>query len=126
MSGFHPWGYSGTDDYLRDRNTVTAEVRLVSKEAGELFGGATAWTAGAYMLRQDVALTRQSTFIDSDFTSDYGIDRFAVFGQTETALDASSTLTVGLRLERHSASYDDSAGVISAPEDSLVGGRVAV
>ena len=124
--GFHPWGYSGTDDYLRDRNTVTAEVRLVSKEAGELFGGATAWTLGAYTLRQDVGLTRQSTFIDSDFTSDYGIDRFAVFGQTETALDACSTLTVGLRLERHSASYDDSAGVSSAPEDSLVGGRVAV
>ena len=123
--GFHPWGYSGTDDYVRDRNTVTAEVRLVSKQAGELFGGATAWTAGAYTLRQDVALTRQSTFIDSDFTSDYGIDRFAVFGQTETALDACSTLTVGLRLERHSASYDDNAGVSSAPEDSLVGGRVA-
>ena len=123
--GFHPWGYSGTDDYVRDRNTATAEVRLVSKQAGELFGGATAWTAGAYTLRQDVALTRQSTFIDSDFTSDYGIDRFAVFGQTETALDACSTLTVGLRLERHSASYDDNAGVSSAPEDSLVGGRVA-
>ncbi len=124
--GFHPWGYSGTDDYLRDRNTVTAEVRLVSREGEELGGGSTAWTVGAYTLRQDVALTRQSTFIDSDFTSDYGIDRFAVFGQTETSLDASSTLTVGLRLERHSASYDDSAGVSSAPEDSLVGGRVSL
>ncbi len=123
--GFHPWGYSGTDDYLRDRNTVTAEVRLVSREGEELVGGRTAWTVGAYTLRQDVALTRQSTFIDSDFTSDYGIDRFAVFGQTETSLDPSSTLTVGLRLERHSASYDDSAGVSSAPEDSLVGGRVS-
>ena len=106
-------------------NTLTAEVRLVSKEGGELFGGATAWTVGAYTLRQDVALTRQSTFIDSDFTSDYGIDRFALFGQTETMLDASSTLTVGLRLERHSATYDDSANVNSAPEDSLVGGRVS-
>ena len=124
--GFHPWGYSGTDDYLRDRDTVTAEVRLVSREGEELVGGSTAWTVGAYTMRQDVALTRQSTFIDSDFTSDYGIDRFAVFGQTETSLDTSSTLTVGLRLERHSASYDDSAGVSSAPEDSLVGGRVAL
>ncbi|MCY3818440.1 MAG: TonB-dependent receptor [Gammaproteobacteria bacterium] len=123
--GFHPWGYSGTDSYLRERNTLTAEVRLVSKDGGELLRGATAWTVGAYTLRQDVALTRQSTFIDSDFTSDYGMDRFALFGQTETALDACSTLTVGLRLERHSATYDDSANVSSAPEDSLVGGRVS-
>ena len=123
--GFHPWDYSGTDNYLRDRNTMTAEVRLVSKEPGALLGGATAWTAGAYMLRQDVALTRQSTFIDSDFTSDFGIDRFALFGQTETALDLSSTLTVGFRFERHSSSYDDSEDVSYAPGDSLVGGRVA-
>ena len=123
--GFHPWGYSGTDNYLRDRNTMTAEVRLISKESADLLGGATGWTAGAYMLRQDVGLTRQSTFIDSDFTSDFGIDRFAVFGQTETALDLGSTLTVGIRLERHSSSYDDSKGVSYAPGDSLVGGRVA-
>ena len=123
--GFHPWGYSGTDNYLRDRNTVTAELRFVSKEAGELLGGSTAWTAGAYLLRQDVDLTRQSTFIDSDFISDFGIDRFAVFGQTETALDARSTLTLGLRFERHSSSYDDSKGVGYSPSDSLIGGRVA-
>ena len=124
--GFHPWGYSGTDEYLRDRSTVTAEVRLTSQEAGRLFGGSTAWTAGAYAMRQDVELTRRSTFIDADFTSDYGIDREALFGQTETALDARSTLTLGLRLERHSASYDDSAGVRAGPDDSLVGGRVAI
>ena len=124
--GFHPWGYSGTDEYLRDRSTVTAEVRLTSEDAGRLFGGSTAWTAGAYAMRQDVELTRRSTFIDADFNSDYGIDRQALFGQTETALGADSTLTVGLRLERHSASYDDSAGVRAGPDDSLVGGRVAL
>ena len=124
--GFHPWGYSGTDEYLRDRSTVTAEVRLTSREAGRLFGGSTAWTAGAYAMRQDVELTRRSTFIDADFESDYGIDREALFGQTETALGADSTLTVGLRLERHAASYDDSAGVRAGPDDSLVGGRVAL
>ena len=124
--GFHPYGYSGVDEYLRDRNTATAEVRLTSKDGGRLFDGTTAWTAGAYALRQDVALTRRSTFIDADFTSDYGIDRIALFGQTETALNAHSTLTMGLRLERHSASYDDSAGVRAAPGDGLVGGRVAL
>ncbi len=124
--GFHPWGYSGTDEYLRDRSTVTAEVRLTSSEAGRLFGGSTEWTAGAYAMRQDVELTRRSTFIDADFESDYGIDREALFGQTETALGARSTLTFGLRLERHSASYDDSAGVRAGPDDSLVGGRVAL
>ena len=124
--GFHPWGYSGTDEYLRDRSMVTAEVRVTSEDAGRLFGGSTAWTAGAYAMRQDVELTRRSTFIDADFNSDYGIDRQALFGQTETALGAGSTLTVGLRLERHSASYDDSAGVRAGPDDSLVGGRVAL
>ncbi len=123
--GFHPWEYSGTDDYRRDRNTLTAELRLVSKPGAEVWGRGTAWSLGAYTLRQDVALTRQSTFIDSDFTSDYEVGRFAVFGQTETALDAKSTLTMGLRLERHSASYDDSDRASFSPSDNLVGGRLA-
>ena len=124
--GFHPWGYSYTDDYLRDRTTFNAEVRLRSEPTGRIFGDSTAWTAGWYLLDQDVALTRQYTGLDEDFGSDFGIRRNALYGQTETALDDRTTLTMGLRLERHSATYRDNNGIDFAPEDTMVGGRLAV
>ena len=124
--GFHPWGYSYTDDYLRDRTTFNAEVRLRSEPQGRIFGDSTAWTAGWYLLDQDVALTRQYTGLDEDFTSAFGIRRNALYGQTETALDARTTITLGMRLERHSATYRDSNAIAFAPEDTMVGGRAAL
>ena len=124
--GFHPWGYSYTDDYLRDRSTATAEVRLRSEPFGRIFGDSTAWTAGWYALDQDVDLTRQYTGLDQDFTSAFGVRRNALYGQTETTLNARTTLDVGLRFERHSASYRDSNGIAFDPDDTMVGGRVAL
>ena len=124
--GFHPWGYSYTDDYLRDRATGTAEVRLRSEPQSRLFAGTTDWTAGWYLLDQDVDLTRQYTGLDADFTSAFGIRRHALYGQTDTRVGERTALIVGMRLERHSASYRDSNGIAFSPEDTMVGGRVAL
>ena len=123
--GFHPWGYNYTDDYLRDRSTFTGEVRLVSEPSGRVFGDSTDWTAGWYVLDQDVDLTRNPSWKGA-FTSAFGIRRHALYGQTETALNDLTTLTLGLRFERHSATYRDSAGIAFDPEDTMVGGRVAL
>ena len=125
-NGFHPWGYSYTDDYLRDRSTRTADVRFRSEPAGRLFGGSTAWTAGLYLLDQDVGLRRQYTGLDEDFVSNFGVRRHAAYGQTDTAVNARTTLTVGLRVERHTASYRDSNDIVFKPSDTMLGGRLAL
>ena len=123
--GFHPWGYNSTDNYLRDRTTLTAELRLLSTPAGRI-GGATDWIAGLYLLDQDVDLRRQYTYLDADFTSAFAIRRHAAFGQTQTRLGERNLVTFGLRLERHSASYQDSNGIAFEPEDTMFGGRIAL
>ena len=123
--GFHPWGYTSTDEYLRDRVTATAEFRLSSTDASRV-GDATDWVVGAYTLQQEVDLQRIYTFADADFKSTFDTSRFAVYAQSDTPISDRTTLTLGGRLERHTASYDDSAGVGFDPDDGLVGGRVAV
>jgi outer membrane receptor protein involved in Fe transport len=124
--GFHPFGYSSTDNYLRDRQTATAEVRVLSEPDGRLFKASTDWVVGAYYLDQQVDLTRQYTFQASDFDSRFEIDRYAVFGQTESALGNTTTLTLGARLERHESTYDDNLGVHFEPDDDLWGARIAL
>lgn len=124
--GFHPDGYSSTDDYLRDRQTITAEARVLSNPSGRLFGGTTDWVAGVYGLTQREDLTRKYTFLAQDFDSRFEIDRVALFGQLETALDAKTTVTAGARIERHSAQYDDSDAVQFRPDDDLWGGRLSI
>ena len=122
--GFHPWGYSSTDNYLRQRRTATAEMRLTSKPDGAR--DAMDWTAGLHLLDQSVDLRREYTYADRDFTSDFGMRRYAAFGQTDTPIGAATTLTLGLRLERHAASYLDGNGIAFAPRDTMVGGKIAL
>ena len=124
--GFHPWGYSYTDDYLRDRSTLTTDVRFNSGPDGRLFGDSTAWTAGLYLLDQDVDLRRRYTGLEEDFASAFGVRRHAAYGQTDTTLSDRTTLAVGMRLERHAASYRDSNGIAFKPRDTMVGGRLAL
>lgn len=124
--GFHPWGYSSTDYYLRDRETRTAELRVLSNESGRVFGGSGDWVFGLYALDSEADLRREYTFTAGPFESHFAIDRIALFGQLETALGSATTLTTGLRFERHRSDYADSAAVAFAPEDDLVGWRISI
>ena len=124
--GFHPWGYSSTDQYNRDRTTTTAELRLVSSEGGSLLGGRTDWVLGLYGLRQEVDFLRVYTYADSDFSSQFEIERLAAYARTETELGPRARLTFGVRFESHESDYSDSAGVNFNPDENLVGGRLAL
>jgi iron complex outermembrane recepter protein len=121
--GFDPDGYSSTDYYLRDRNTLTAETRLLSSESGRLFNGSTDWAIGAYALDSEEDLDRIYTFLSSPFASTFDVKRLAVFGQLDAEIGA-TTLTAGVRFEQHTAHYFDSEGVAFAPSDNLVGWRL--
>ena len=124
--GFDPNGYSSTDQYDRDWRTGSAEVRLVSNESGRVFGDSTDWVVGLYGLDQNMDLKRIYTYLPEHFKSSYEIQRLALFGQTDTQLGALTTLSVGLRLERHDASYNDVDGVKFSPSENLWGGRIAL
>ena len=123
--GFHPWGYSSTDEYNRDRNTLTAEVRLTSSEAGRLFDGRGDWVAGLYLMQQQVDLLRIYTYAESDFANEFEIQRLAAYGRIETQLSDRARVTFGVRLESHESDYADSADVAYNPDENLFGGRLA-
>ncbi len=124
--GFDPNGYSSTDLYKRDWQTTSAEVRFISNDDGRLFADSTDWAVGVYGLKQDEALHRVYTFLTPDFTSEFRIQRAAIFGQTETHFSDVTNLTVGLRLERHDSTYHDVDGSRFEPNDDLWGGRIAL
>jgi iron complex outermembrane receptor protein len=125
-AGFHPWEYSSTDHYFRDRETVSGEVRLVSGDDGVLFNGRTTWVTGFYNLHQDVDLMRNYTFLTDEFTSRYIIDRLALYVDTTTNLTDRWSLDAGLRSERFSANYRDSNSLVFSPDDDLFGGKLGI
>jgi outer membrane receptor protein involved in Fe transport len=124
--GFHPFGYSSTDYYLRDQQALTAELRFLSKERGRVFSGSTDWVVGVYTLDSEEDLTRVYTFFPTPFSSEFAVARHALFGQLESAVGARTHVTAGIRYEQHGSEYADSAGVAFSPDDDLRGWRVSV
>ncbi len=124
FDGFHPFGYRSTDLYLRDVETRTADVRLLSAPGQGLVDGAVDWLVGLYALDKEVDFSRDYTFAGGLFSSDYAIDRLALYGELAANLADDVRISIGLRAEQHESSYRDSAGVQFSPDDDLVGGRL--
>ena len=124
--GFHPWEYSSTDRYVRDRETTTLDVRLLSTDTGRIFADSTDWVLGIYTLTQTVDLTRTYTFLSEPFRSSFDIDRVALYGELSSTLSERWRVTVGIRGERHDARYRDSESVAFDPRDDLWGGRLVL
>ena len=124
--GFHPWGYSSTDQYNRDRSTGSTEFRFTSSEEGRILFDTTDWVFGFYYLGQEESLERTYTFLTEDFVSKYDTKRLAIYGETDTQLNDDWNLTLGIRGERFSADYHDSSLVNFSPSENLVGGRITL
>ncbi len=119
-------------DYIsasdRKRRTLSQELRWVADR----------WLVGLYALRldDDIATLNQGEYFDPGynfadslddlFVSDYRATNVAAFGQLEHDLGDATRLTTGLRLERRTTDYRDSAGLVTGPDDSLWGGEIAL
>ncbi len=120
------WEYSSRDQYLRDRDSYSAQLRLLSSERSRLFADSTDWVAGLYYLGEREDLRRRYTYLESDFTSRYDTDTLAVFGELDVELGERLSLVTGLRLERRQTDYSDNNGVASDPDKDLWGGRLVL
>src|SRR5690554_5262508 len=99
--GIRPgWEYNSFDQYLRDRSQVEAEVRMLSKQPLMLFGRPTDWIAGAYWQQRKQGLTRNYTYLDAPFTSNYDTQNYAFYGELGQHLTERLKLSAGLRYEK--------------------------
>ncbi len=131
-----------TYDYIslsdRSRRTVSQELRFASTDAGRLFNGTTGWLLGIYALNlQDELLTiNQGDYfdpgfnfadsLDDSFGSKYDSTNFAAFGQLERLFGNATRLSVGLRIERRSTDYEDTAGLQAGPSETMSGGEITL
>ncbi|MDA1290536.1 MAG: TonB-dependent receptor [Proteobacteria bacterium] len=125
FAGIHPDGYMSRDNYIRNRETQSLELRFLSNDSSRLFSNSTDWLFGVYTLNSSESLKREYTFLASDFSSDYDFDTAAVFFQLDSSLSEKLTLETGLRVERRDTIYRDSELLGFSPTETLWGGRVA-
>ena len=120
------WEYNSEDNYGRDRDNGSIDLRWVSLRPVQVFGESADWVFGVYARNQEEQLRRQYTYLAADFVSDFETENRAVYGQLDTHLSDALTLLTGVRFERRSADYGDSDAVRHSVDENLWGGRVVL
>jgi outer membrane receptor protein involved in Fe transport len=131
-----------TYDYIslneRQRRTISQELRASSSEEGRLFEGTTSWLAGVYLqkLEDDLLTINRGTYydpgydfadsLDDRFSSDFEAVSAAIFGQLERNVSDTTRVGLGLRLERRTTDYTDSALLEAEPTESMWGGELTL
>ncbi len=131
-----------TYDYVslseRSRRSVSQEFRFASSEEGRIFGATTDWLAGLYVLKleDDLVTTNRGEYfdpgfdfadsLDDTFGSTYEATNVALFGQLDHDLGAATRLSVGLRVERRTTDYADTAELRAAPSETMTGGDITL
>ena len=126
------WGhdavYDFTSRFLRQHNTRSEDLRLVSRDRAAGVGD-WAWIAGIYAQRMNESndqLDLYNADIYRALISDYQATSSALYGQVELRPAAALLLTAGLRVERRHAEYADSDGTRFAPTDNMLGGNLSL
>ncbi len=114
--------FSSFDNYIRDNQNTTLDLRAVSNTARSEFG----WVVGAYYRDQAQELRREYTFLPEDFLRDYDTQNKAVYGQLNLPLARQWQVVAGVRFERRDASYADSDGAVFNPDEDMWGGKLAL
>ncbi len=115
-------GYNSFDNYLRDNDNTSVDLRLVSRNAVDELG----WVVGAYHRDQSEDLRREYTYLDEDFRSAFSTENTALYGQLDIPLAERLTLKTGLRHETRDADYADSDGAVFSPSEDMWGGKLAL
>ena len=114
------WEYSSFDEYLRDRDMQSLELRTED----EFIGGY--WVAGVYLRREQESLVRNYTYLASPFESELDIDTQALFGQIDIPISDTVGVYAGGRVERRATDYRDNTNVDETVSDTLWSGRAGI
>ena len=123
-------------DYIslseRKRRTFSQEFRIASQ------GNGMDWLVGVYALRleDDLLTINQGDYydpgydfadsLDDTFGSDYEATNLALFAQLDQALGAATRLSIGLRIERRTTDYVDTAALTASPSETMTGGEITL
>ena len=116
-------GYSSTDQYLRDSQRNSLDVRLLSAEDGRIFSQTTDWVVGIYHQTRSEDLVRNYTW-DPKYTSALDVTSTSVYAELTTDISNQSRIIYGVRAEQWQNDLENSLNTGSDETEVLLGGQL--
>lgn len=123
-AGIHPDEYISTDRYLRDREQLSVDYRLVSTPEGKL--GNSDWVFGIYAANKQFDLTRIIFHKNRQFENELIRRNLAAYAELTTPLNPGWSLITGLRAERYDDDYADTSGNAIRNHDTMWGAKLSL
>ena len=134
-----PYTYDYFSETLRDRETFSQELRLVSDELDFNSNRNTEWVLGiSYFDVKEVNLKNDDGVYgdpsdpfgpygsQSSSSSNFSSDNLSIFGNIDYFLDEFTKLSIGARWEDYQSNYYDSFGESFNPNDQMSGGKISL
>ncbi len=115
----------------RERRTLSQDLRFLSRRSVD-DGAGFSWLAGVYLLRTDEQVGEFNAWNDAFgagedfFSSDYRATNLAGYGELEWRIGERTVFAAGARVETRRADYDDSAGLVFSPDETMSGGSLTL
>ena len=134
-----PYTYDYFSETLRDRETFSQELRLVSDELDFNSNRNTEWVLGiSYFDVKEVNFKNDDGVYGdpsdpfgpygskSSSSSNFSSDNLSIFGNIDYFLDEFTKLSIGARWEDYQSNYYDSFGESFNPNDQMSGGKISL
>jgi outer membrane receptor protein involved in Fe transport len=134
-----PFTYDYFSETLRDRETFSQELRLVSDELDFNSNRNTEWVLGiSYFDVKEVNFKNDDGVYGdpsdpfgpygskSSSSSNFSSDNLSIFGNIDYFLDEFTKLSIGARWEDYQSNYYDSFGESFNPNDQMSGGKISL
>lgn len=118
-------GYSGYDEYNRQSDRVSLDIRLLSTSQGRLFYNTTDWVVGIFSSNKTNKLNRNYTFLSSPYTNEIETKSSAIYSELTSHVNDTTTMTYGLRVEQSEYDFVDSNNIIEDDSETLWGGKIS-
>jgi outer membrane receptor protein involved in Fe transport len=119
-------GYSSFDQYLRDYQRTSADIRLLSGPTGRVINNSSDWVAGIYVMQRNEDLKRNYTYLSMPFTSALDSQAVAFYGELSSDISLNTRIISGLRFEHWTNDYQDNNGINGNTAESLIGGKITI
>ncbi|MGK0247291.1 MAG: iron complex outermembrane receptor protein [Oleispira sp.] len=117
------WGYSYADQYLRNYQRNSIDIRFLSADNGRIFANSTDWVVGIYHQTRNEELTRNYT-PDPKYTSELDVTSTSIYTELTTDLSVQSRIIYGVRVEQWRNDFENSLMTNSDETETLFGGQV--
>lgn len=122
---YDPSGYSGYDQYKRESDRLSIDLRAISKATGRIFNGSTDWVFGIFSSQKTNQLNRAYEFIPAPYANEIEVKNTAAYAELTSHVSNTSTMTYGIRVEQNTYDFSDSNNIIEDDSEILWGGKIS-